>query len=119
MVKTRWFKFNHKWAYITSGIYAIIYKDGSIYIGQAWNFFARWKRHKAHWKNNTHCNPHMQRIYNKYGGDDFEFFVLEECPLEKLTEREQYLMDYYFARYHKDKVFNGTTLGIQNEKDII
>ena len=42
-----------------------------------------------------HNNKYLQRAYNKYGADNFKFEVIEECSEDKLTEREQYWIDYY------------------------
>jgi len=44
---------------------------------------------------NWHDNKHLQNSWNKYGADKFTFSVIEECELDKLTEREQYWIDYY------------------------
>ncbi len=59
--------------------------------------------HLLNLRRNQHDNDYLQKAFNKYGEDDFIFEVLEVIEkLEdgsndkvKLTEREQYWMDYY------------------------
>lgn len=69
------------------GIYAIKNTiNGKVYIGSAKNFKKRWKRHRSQLKNNKHHSIKLQRSYNKYGKDSFEFIILEEC--ENRFERE-------------------------------
>jgi len=50
---------------------------------------------------NKHHNTYLQRAWNKYGAQAFTFEVIEECPIEKLAEREQYWHDLF-------SVSNGT-----------
>lgn len=57
---------------------------------------------------NDHCyNYHLYRSMRKYGIDNFEFSILEECAISELNEREKFWIQYY------DSFFNGynTTLG--------
>lgn len=69
--------------------------NGKVYIGQAINIKHRWKGHKKELIYNTHCNKHLQNAWNKYKEENFKFEVIEECEENKLTEREQYWIDYY------------------------
>jgi group I intron endonuclease len=80
-----------------SGIYKIMNKiNGKIYIGSAINFKQRWYGNGSHVKTlnkNKHKNMYLQNAWNKYGEDSFEFLIVEECPEDKLIEREQYYLD--------------------------
>jgi group I intron endonuclease len=83
-----------------SGIYKILNKiNGKFYIGSAEDFEQRWyKKPSSHLKTlekNIHCNRYLQRAWNKYGKDKFEFLIVEECSIEKLIEREQYYLDLW------------------------
>lgn len=79
-----------------TGIYRIQNtQNGKVYIGQAVNIHGRLRDHKEKLNTNKHNNEHLQRAWNKYGADKFTFSVIEECELDKLTEREQYWIDYY------------------------
>lgn len=69
--------------------------DNKVYIGQSKNLKSRLDGHKSCLKYNHHSNIYLQRAYNKYGEENFKFEIIEECEEDKLTEREQYWIDYY------------------------
>ena len=55
-------------------IYKILNKaNGKFYIGSTNKVSRRWTHHKSNLKYNRHCNQKLQRAYNKYGKDNFEF----------------------------------------------
>lgn len=66
-----------------------------VYIGQSKNITHRFNIHKRRLQNNSHENIYLQRAWNKYGENSFTFSILEKCKQSKLTEREQYWIDYY------------------------
>lgn len=74
-----------------SGIYLIRNKiDGKIYVGQSVNIKARITAHKRKLKINKHGNDYLQKAFNKYGADNFEFKVIENCNMEELDNKEIY-----------------------------
>ena len=78
------------------GIYKILNKlNNKSYIGStSESFRKRWNLHKHHLVNGKHKNSHLQYAWNKYGSDNFEFIILEECnDKNKVLEREQYWID--------------------------
>jgi len=78
------------------GIYKIENKlNHKVYIGQSIHLERRQKDHIKALCRGKHINKHLQSAWNKYGQDNFEFSVLEECAENILTEREQYWIDYY------------------------
>lgn len=78
------------------GIYIITcLVNGRVYIGQSKHIEKRWLEHKEALQNGSHSNNHLQNAWNKYDEKSFVFSVLEECADDKLTEREQYWIDYY------------------------
>jgi len=80
----------------TIGIYSITnIINGKIYIGQSIEIEKRWRRHKNELKNNKHDNIYLQRSVNKYGFDNFQFEIIEECKKELLNEREIYWISNY------------------------
>lgn len=77
-----------------TGIYKIVnLLNGKVYIGSGLDIFRRWREHKNHLKAQKHHNVRLQRAWNKYGEDAFEFIVIEYCLKEFLNMREQYWID--------------------------
>ena len=91
------------------GIYKIINKvNGKIYIGQSVSIENRWSSHKSEFKKNKY-DTKLYRAMHKYGLDNFELEVIEECAQSELDERET----FWIAEY--DSYANGynETLGGQ------
>lgn len=78
------------------GIYKIENKvNGKVYIGQSVNIEKRWNAHRCELLRNAHYNEHLQRSWNKYGEDKFDFILIEECEETELNDKEIYWIDYY------------------------
>ena len=61
------------------GVYVIKCKvNDRFYIGVSKNIKARWNEHRSDLKNNKHHSVKLQRSYNKYGIDAFEYLVIYE-----------------------------------------
>ena len=55
------------------------------------------KRHKQHLyslSKGTHINIHLQRAYNKYGGDSFVFDVIDTSPIQDMYILEQNYLNW-------------------------
>lgn len=79
-----------------SGIYCIRNKiDGKIYIGRSNNIYLRWSHHKSELRRNIHGNKYLQRSWNKYKEDSFEFNIIEECSEIDSYELEKYYINKY------------------------
>lgn len=64
------------------------------YIGKASNFDKRWASHIQELKKNTHRNILLQRAWNKYGKENFKFYILEFVRDKNLLiKREQFWLD--------------------------
>lgn len=61
-----------------------------IYIGSTKNFKSRLWYHFYHLKNNKHHSIHLQRSYDKYGKENFNATIIEECDILFRQERELY-----------------------------
>jgi len=82
-----------------SGIYIIRnIKNNKAYIGSTVNIRKRFGHHKWALKYNKHSNLHLQRSWNLYGENNFEFSILEECKSDMLLVREDYFMECYKSR---------------------
>ena len=65
-----------------------------IYIGQTTKSIQeRWKRHWADSTKPDISNRPLYKAFNKYGKDNFKIEEIEECSLEKLSEREIYWIE--------------------------
>lgn len=60
------------------------------YIGQSIDIYRRWNDHKNELNGNRHHNVYLQRAWDKYGEENFDFRVLEICDKSFLDNRENY-----------------------------
>lgn len=65
------------------------------YIGQSISIKDRWRYHKSKLRRNTHENDYLQKAWNKYGEENFKFYILEECAIDIIDDREQYYINLY------------------------
>lgn len=63
------------------------------YVGSTSNLYKRWKDHKSRLKNGKHHSVLLQRAWDKYGEDAFEWNILLECLDEELIQKEQEYLD--------------------------
>lgn len=83
------------------GIYKITNTDtGDFYIGSATNMRLRVAQHRCHLNSNTHVNRHLQRAWNKYGKQVFEFAAILLCDVEKKLYFEQGLLELLKPAYN-------------------
>lgn len=76
---------------MTCGIYKIEnIINKKIYIGQSIEIEKRWKKHLS-----TKDNFLIHKAIQKYGKNNFNFSILEECDINSLDERECYWINYY------------------------
>lgn len=92
---------------VINGIYGIRNSvNEKIYIGsaaqKAGGIKRRWYEHITSLNKNNHGNYHLQKAWNYYGIDRFEFFVIEIIDYDstkdsknKIRQREEYYFDKY------------------------
>lgn len=71
--------------------------NNKIYIGQTTRSAElRYYEHKTCFNKQTHCNDYLQKAFNKYGWDNFEFSVIDNATsLKELNEKEiSYIKEY-------------------------
>lgn len=79
-----------------SGIYCIrCTQNGKVYIGSAVWVAKRWRGHREALRNGAHHSPLLQRAWNKYGEEAFEFSVLMACEKGDLITVEQSFIDRF------------------------
>lgn len=86
-----------------TGIYSITNRNSNnFYIGSATRkgklpshsgFYYRWGKHIKDLRKGTHHCSHLQRAWNKYGEESFEFTILEFIEPEYCIEAEQSYLD--------------------------
>lgn len=116
-----------------NGIYAIVNKITSkFYLGSAASvddclcktgFYYRWVKHLSDLKNNQHHCLHLQRAWNKYGQENFDFKILEFCESDKCIEVEQMYLDL-FPEGDRENVYNicftaGSTKGRKHSQETL
>lgn len=88
-----------------SGVYCIEnIINHKTYIGSSKNICQRLLKHFALLRHNKHQNAHLQSAWNKYGENNFRWFILELCDSSELTEKEQYCIDLFGAEYNITRI---------------
>jgi group I intron endonuclease len=103
----------------SAGIYKITnIATGDKYIGSAVNLKKRYDFHVYQLQRGAHHNPRMQRAWNKYGADCFQFEPIEilDNPANLLAREQEYLTSLNVA--NKKDYYNicgvaGSNLGVK------
>lgn len=75
---------------VKSGVYSIVnMSNGKLYIGSAVNFKNRWRSHLSLLRRSIHDNGYLQNAWNKYGEDNFIFYIMQRCGKDDLITLEQ------------------------------
>lgn len=89
------------------GIYKITNKtNNKSYIGKSNNIKRRFIEHR---NLNHKTNDNLKRAFKKYGIENFEFEILEECPIDKLNEKEIYYIATLKPEYNCTDGGDGAT----------
>jgi group I intron endonuclease len=80
--------------HLICGIYKIVNLiNEKRYVGSSVDIIGRFFHHQCNLRHNHHPNKHLQNAWNKYGENNFDFIIIEECLESNLLERESYWMD--------------------------
>lgn len=91
-----------------SCIYKIIDKrNNNFYIGSAVNLKKRMILHLYQFRKNKHCNIKLQRVYNKYGINNFDLQIVEFCSRDIIFEKEQHYIDTLNPYFNISKTAKG------------
>ena len=71
--------------------------NGKVYIGQSVNIKERWNEHKLINSRTSKEALKKQKYplylaFEKYGLDNFSFEVIEECSIEELNEKNNFIL---------------------------
>lgn len=87
---------------MNSGIYCIKNLiNGKVYIGSSNKITDRKNLHFSLLRRRKHHSIFLQRVYDKYGINNLDFFVLEYVEENKLITREQYWIDCFNSSNNK------------------
>ena len=81
-----------------SGIYCIENMiNKKKYIGKDKNIDGnkRWYAHISKLRKNKHPNSHLQSAWNKYGEENFLYYIVEKCSFKNLDNKEIYYIAFY------------------------
>ena len=93
-------------------IYKIInVENGDFYIGSTLTPQERKERHFKDLKNGTHHSIYLQRAYNKYGSNSFEFKIIKEFNLENEDELRALEERYINFCWNSGKLYNVSKKG--------
>jgi group I intron endonuclease len=89
---------------ILCGIYCIEnLVNGKKYIGQAKDIYHRWIGHISCLGKQDYRCPALQNAWNKYGEENFQFYIIKLCEIEELDNLEI----YYIKELHSHVSENG------------
>jgi group I intron endonuclease len=74
------------------------------YIGYSKNIYKRFSTHRSKLIHNTHDNIFLQRAYNLYGKDSFNYEILHKC--ETIQEAQEKELIYLEDLTIRDKLYN-------------
>jgi len=69
--------------------------NGKKYIGKTKNYDNRKRIHVSTLRGNYHENKYLQYSWNKYGEENFKWYIIDECCENELNEKEIYYIEYY------------------------
>ena len=72
------------------------------YVGQSINIQSRWSHHKNNLKNNSHCNTYLQNSWNKFGEENFIFYIIELCNEDMLDDRETFYIKKFNTLFNEN-----------------
>lgn len=102
-----------------SGIYQIVNKvNGKSYIGSSINLTWRKTKHFTELRNQKHHSIILQKAFNKYNEDNFEFKILANTLPEHLIKLEQWYIDNLKPEYNVCRIA-GSCLGVKRSKESI
>ena len=104
---------------IKSGIYCIMnVKNGKRYIGSSINIPVRWREHKRTLNLGTHVNKYLQHAWDKYGNQNFVFYIVEEINTSSRKELFEY-EDKYILEYGTLNTEKGYNLELAGKRTVI
>lgn len=84
------------------GVYCIENKiNQKKYIGMSRDIKRRWAEHKTELNSHKHINSYLQSAWDKYGKENFVFYIVELCSEKSLSMRECFYIQFYKTMSHE------------------
>lgn len=93
---------------MASAIYAIVNNvTRDMYVGSAVAVSRRWRAHRNLLTKQRHYNTRLQRAYDKYGANTFDWEVIQFIDdKSKLIQQEQFWIDFFNPSYNGRPIAN-------------
>lgn len=93
---------------MASAIYAIVNQvTRDMYVGSAVVVNRRWSAHRRDLARQTHHSSRLQRAYDKYGADAFDWEIVQFVEdKNNLIVREQFWIDFFTPAYNSRPIAN-------------
>ena len=86
-----------------TGVYIILNKiTNKFYVGHSVDIYKRFNSHRYLLKNNRHHSIYLQRAWNKYGEDNFEFIIIKQG----ISEEESIILEQFYIDEYKNYIYN-------------
>lgn len=69
-----------------------------VYVGQSISVKNRLREHRCGLNKNSHSNQYLQKAWNSYGSDAFEFYILDSLD----TKEEMNKAEIFYIKWYKD-----------------
>lgn len=90
--------------------------NGHCYVGSAVNVYNRLIQHVTLLNQSKHHSQYLQRAWDKYGRDAFNFKPLLYCESFELLKYEQFFIDKFHPEYNINKMA-GSSLGMKASEE--
>jgi group I intron endonuclease len=93
-------------------------ETGQNYIGSTSDYTVRRWHHRKSLRRGEHHSKKLQKAWDNYGEECFEFAVIKDVPVDRLFEWEQYYIDRMDASYNVLPVA-GSSAGWSRKKGLL
>ena len=76
--------------------------NGKIYVGQSNNIERRFAQHKSPYEQARFSDKPLYKAFLKYGIENFDFSIIEECSIEQLNDREKFWISELNTLIHQN-----------------